>query len=587
MSRPVSRFGVDQDVLRVYGRLLTYARPHVRVLVLAMVAMILYAATDSGFALLMQPLLRSLEAGEAAGSLLMPLLVLGLFVSRALAGFASNFTLGWVGRQVIRQMRGEVFAHMARLPTRYFDRTSSGMLLSKLTYNIEQVAESTSNVLTILIRDTLTIIGLIAVMIYLSPTLSLFIAVVGPLIALLIRYLSKVFRRYSGRIQSSMGDVTRVAEQAISGHRVIKVFNGQDFEEAQFGGVNEHNRRQHMKLITAKSLGDSATQFLAALGVAGVVYVATIQSAVDAIDPARFVAFLSAMLLLMAPLKRLTNVNVALQRGIAAGETIFALLDEPPEPDEGTRPLARARGELEFRQVGFTYDAAKGAVLADIDLTISAGQTLAIVGRSGSGKSTLVSLLPRFYDIDQGQILLDGQDIREYRLADLRRQIALVSQDVTLFNDTIARNIAYGLGDQVSREDIEHAARVAHVSEFLPNLPEGLDTLVGDRGVLLSGGQRQRIAIARAVLKDAPILILDEATSALDTESERHIQQALEALMKDRTTLVIAHRLSTVEKAHRIIVMEGGRILERGTHAELLERGGQYAALHRMQFAEA
>ncbi len=583
----MTRFGIDREVLRIYGRLLTYARPHLRVLVLAMLAMVVYAATDSGFALLMQPLLRSLEAGEAASSLLMPLLVLGLFIGRAFAGFASNFTLGWVGRQVIRQMRGEVFAHMARLPTRYYDRTSSGMLLSKLTYNIEQVAEATSNVLTILVRDTLTILGLIAVMIYLSPSLSLFIALVGPLIAMLIRYLSKLFRRYSGRIQSSMGDVTRVAEQAISGHRVIKVFNGQDFETAQFGGVNEHNRRQHMKLITAKSLGDSATQFLAALGVAGVVYVATIQSAVDAIDPARFVSFLTAMILLMGPLKRLTNINVALQRGIAAGETIFALLDEPAESDTGTRALTRARGALAFREVGFTYDDAKGAVLADIDLEVPAGQTLAIVGRSGSGKSTLVSLIPRFYDVDTGAVTLDGHDIRDYRLSDLRRQIALVSQDVTLFNDTIARNIAYGLADRVTREDIEQAARVAHVSEFVAGLPEGLDTLVGDRGVLLSGGQRQRIAIARAVLKDAPILILDEATSALDTESERHIQQALEVLMRGRTTLVIAHRLSTVEKADRIIVMEAGRIVESGSHAELLARGGQYAALHRMQFAEA
>lgn len=578
--------GVDPDVLRVYGRLLGYARPHLRVLALAMVAMVIYAATDSGFALLMQPLLRSLEAGEAASSIVLPLLVLGLFVTRALAGFGADFTLGWVGRQVIKQMRTQVFSHLVNLPTRYYDQSSSGMLLSKLTYNIEQVAESTSNVLTILIRDTLTILGLVAVMVYLSPTLSLFIAVVAPTIAVLIRYLSKLFRRYSSRIQNSMGDVTRVAEQAISGHRVIKVFNGQRYEEGQFEAVNEHNRSQHMKLVLSKSLGDSATQFLAALGVAGVIYVATLQSAVDAIDPARFVAFLSAMLLLMAPLKRLTNVNVALQRGIAAGETIFELLDEHTERDTGTRALERARGDIAFEQVHFTYDQAKGTVLRDIDLVVPAGQTLAIVGRSGSGKSTLVGLLPRFYDIDSGRILLDAHDVREYRLADLRRQIALVSQDVTLFNDTIARNIAYGLGEQIGREDIERAAEVAHVSEFIDALPNGLDTVVGDRGVLLSGGQRQRIAIARAVLKNAPILILDEATSALDTESERHIQLALEALMRDRTTLVIAHRLSTVEKAHRIIVMEAGQIVESGSHAQLLAADGQYAALHRLQFAE-
>jgi len=582
----MSLFRIDADVLRVYKRLFAYALPHMKVLLIGMVAMVIFAATDSGFALLMQPMLKSLEAGDAAVSLLIPLLVLILFVTRAVAGFGSHYTLGWVGRRVIKQMREDVFSHMVKLPTRYYDQSSAGMLLSKLTYNVEQVAESTSNVLTILIRDTLTIFGLIIVMVYLSPTLSLFIAVVAPMIALLIRYLSTLFRRYSSRIQTSMGDVTRVAEQAISGHRVIKVFNGQSYEEGQFDSVNERNRLQYMKLILAQSLGDSATQFLAAMGVAGVIYVATIQSAVDAIDSARFVSFLAAMLLLMAPLKRLTKVNVALQRGIAAGETIFELLDENLERDKGTRSLTRARGELRFDHVHFTYDASKGAVLRDIDLTVPAGETLAIVGRSGSGKSTLVSLLPRFYDVDAGAILLDGHDVRDYPLHDLRRQIALVSQDVTLFNDSIARNIAYGLGSEISRAQIEHAARVAHVAEFIGALPQGLDTLVGDRGVLLSGGQRQRIAIARAVLKDAPILILDEATSALDTESERHIQQALEALMRGRTTLVIAHRLSTVEKAHRIIVMEAGRIIESGSHAELLAAGGQYALLHRMQFAE-
>ncbi len=578
---------LDPSALGIYRRLLGYVRPHSGVMALSMLAMIIYAASDSGFALLMQPLMRSLQAGQAADSLLVPLLILALFFARAVSGFASTWGLGWIGRQVIKKLRREVFTHLVNLPTAYYDRSSSGVLLSRLTYNIEQVAESTSHVLTILIRDTLTIIGLVAVMIYLSPALSGFIAIVAPIIAVLIRFLSHLFRRYSARIQNSMGDVTRVAEQAISGHRVIKVFNGQDYEEGQFETANEKNRRLHMRLISAKSLGDSATQFLGAMGLAAVVFVATRQSAVDAIDPERFFAFLTAMLLLMAPLKRLTNVNVALQRGIAAAESIFELLDQPLECDHGTRRIERVRGEIEFRDVSFTYDAAKGAVLSDISLQVPAGQTVAIVGRSGSGKSTLVSLLPRFYEIEHGTIRLDGVDIREFVLNDLRRQIALVSQDVTLFNDTIANNIAYGGSAGASRDDVTEAARVARVLQFTDTLPDGLDTLVGDRGVLLSGGQRQRIAIARALLKDAPILILDEATSALDTESERHIQQALDVLMAHRTTLVIAHRLSTVEKADRILVMDGGRIVEQGTHAELLALGGQYAALHQMQFAEA
>jgi len=449
------------------------------------------------------------------------------------------------------------------------------------------VAQCTSQVITTLVRDALTILGLIGYMFWVNLRLSIFIVVVGPLIAGLVRLVSHHFRRYSARIQTSMGDVTRAAEEVLEAHEVVKVFNGQDKERDDFEIVNARNQRLHMKLVATKAGSTPIIQLIAALGLAGVVYVATMDDSGQMITVGEFGSFLSAMLLLMTPLKRLTNINAPLQQGIAAGQSIFELLDQPAEDQGGERPLERATGRVEYHNVHFVYSAEKGTVLRDVSVVIPAGQRLAVVGRSGSGKSTLVSLLPRFYDPTEGRIELDGHDIREFRLSDLRSQISLVSQDVKLFNDSIGNNIAYGSMSRVPEAAVVEAARAAHVLEFADKLPDGLDTIVGDRGVLLSGGQRQRIAIARAILKDAPILILDEATSALDTESERHIQAAIEALMRDRTTLVIAHRLSTIENADRILVMDQGRIVEAGTHEALLERAGHYAALHRMQFQAA
>jgi len=558
--------------------------------VLAGFAMAIYAVTDTGFAFLMQNLVEVLDPEElstrqAVVRRWMPAAILGLFFVRGAVAFLSSYWLGWIGRHVIKVLRGQAFAKFLVLPTRFFDATSAGELLSKLTYNVEQVAEATSNVVTVLVRDTLTIVCLLAYMVYLSPLLTLILAVTGPLMAFVIRFLSTLFRRHSLRIQDSMGDVTKITGEALQSHRIVKIFAGQDYETNRFDEVNEKNRRLNLRLIASRAGGDALTNMVIALGVAGVMYF-VLHESVRPVNEGDLVGFITAMVFLLRPIRQLTNVNVSIQRGIAAGSSIFQLLDEPAERDTGEYEASRVTGKVEFKNVSFTYTDRKGPVLNDIDLSIPSGQTLAIVGRSGSGKSTLVSLLPRFYDTESGQILIDDRPLTDYRLVNLRNQISLVSQEVVLFNDSIANNIAYGGLSASTREQVENAAHAAHVDEFAEQLPDGLDTQVGDRGVLLSGGQRQRIAIGRALLKNAPILILDEATSALDTESERHIQQALQELMLNRTTFVIAHRLSTVESADRIIVMVNGRIAESGSHQELIAIEGHYANLYRMQFQD-
>jgi subfamily B ATP-binding cassette protein MsbA len=571
----------------IYRRLWRYVLPHKLIAMVAVVAMAATAIIEASLVYLLQPLMdETLVAQSLDAAVWMPLAFVGIFMARGLSGFATEASLGWIGRSVISALRRDVFRKFLTLPTRFFEERTAGPLLSRLTYNVEMVAESVTSVVTIAIRDVLTLIAAIAVMLLQSPKLALYVAIVFPIIAAIVRFLGVAFRRYSGRIQDSVGEVTQVTEEIVRGNRVVKIFGGYDYEENRLAEVDGRNRRQNLKLIRVRALGVAVTQVIFGFGVAGVIFMAAREASSGNLSPGQFISFFSAMMLMLQPVRRITNVNATIQRGVAAADSLFQIIDEPDEVDDGTISVDSADGHVEFRNVVFSYDEEGRAVLDDVSVTIEPGKSLAIVGHSGGGKSTLVSLLPRFYDVNNGEILLDGTPIRDYTLKNLRDNISLVSQDVVLFNDTIENNLSYGELRKHSHEEILRAADAARVSEFAEELPKGLETMVGDRGVLLSGGQRQRIAIGRALLKDAPILILDEATSSLDTRSERRIQEALSELMKDRTTLVIAHRLSTVEKADCIIVLDAGRIVESGTHQELLDRDGQYAALYRMQFSD-
>lgn len=569
---------------QVYARLLRYAGNYWQVFSVSIIFMVVVAATEPAFAAMIKPMLDGSFVDKDPEIIRMiPFALVGLFLVRGFAAFLSQYTLTWVGRNIIRDMRKQVFDHLLVLPVSFFDTTPSGQLISKLIYDVEQVANAATRALTIIIRDSFTIVGLLAWMLYLNWRLSLFFLAVGPVIMLIVLYISKRFRRISKRIQTSMGDVTRVAQETVEGNRVIKTFGGQEYEQGRFNSINENNRVQNMKMALTSAVSVPLNQFIGAIAFAAVLFVVTRESMLETITVGTFMSFISALMLLFAPIKRLTSVNATLQRGIAAAQSVFELTDRAPEPDDGTVSLTRAQGRVEFRDVNFQYDAQKGDVLEHISFSMNPGETVALVGRSGSGKSTLVSLLPRFYQVASGDITVDGLNINDIKLRDLRTQISLVSQNISLFDDTIASNIAYGSAG-FTEKDIIHAAEAAHCMEFISQLPQGLDTIVGENGVLLSGGQRQRLAIARALLKNAPILILDEATSALDTEAERHIQAALERLIKDRSTLVIAHRLSTIEGADKILVMDQGKLIEQGSHTQLLAADGVYAGLYRMQF---
>jgi len=578
----------DYSSLRIYARLLRISGRYWPVFIGVAVSTGVFAASDTGFAYLVKTLTEIVQAGsdldekQALIKRWLPLGVLVLFLVRGLSNFLSSYGMGWIARMTVMEIRNLLFLRYLDLPTQFFDENSSGQLLTRLTYHVSQIAEAAANVVISLIKDSLTIVFLVIYMLYLSPQLAAFVFLVAPVVVLLVRNLGVLFRKHNVKIQTAVGNITRIGEEVLQAHKIVKSYGGQEYERQRFEVANERNRRLEMRLLTTKAAGDGVTVFISAFGVAGVIFLISI---ID-IDVPRVAGFITAMVLLMAPIKGLTNMNAAIQRGIAAGESIFRIIDAEPERDTGTYAPARVTGRVEFRDVSFAYSRAKGTVLAGINLKVEPGETIAIVGRSGSGKSTLVGLLPRFYLPMDGQILIDDVPIEQYTLAALRNQISIVSQEVTLFNDTIAANIAYGALSTASPEQIDTAIHAANVDEFARLLPDKLETMVGDRGILLSGGQRQRISIARALLKNAPILILDEATSALDTESERHIQSALDKLMQNRTTFVIAHRLSTIERADRIVVMASGRIVEFGRHHALLAAGGTYAALYKMQFRD-
>ena len=577
----------DKDTAVIYRRLWRYVMPHKGIGVIAVVAMAATALIEASLVYLLEPLMdEALVARNLETARWLPIAFILIFIARGIAGFATEASLGWIGRSVISSLRREVFNKFLTLPSRFFDDQATGPLLSRMTYNVEMVAESVTSVVTIGVRDVLTVFAAFGVMLIQSPRLTVFVVILFPVIAVLIRVLGIAFRRYSNRIQDSVGEVTQVTDEIVRGNWVVKMFGGYDYERERLEEVDERNRKQNLKLIRVRSLGVAVTQTIFGFGVALVIFMASRESLEGNLTAGQFISFFSAMMLMLQPVRRITNVNATLQRGVAGADSLFMIMDEPDEVDTGSVVSDDVRGDIEFRDVSFRYGDEDGPVLHGVSFKIAAGQTLAIVGHSGSGKSTLVSLLPRFYEIIEGDILLDDVSIRDYKLSNLRDNISLVSQDVVLFNDTIGNNLAYGELRVHSREELLKAAQAAHVLDFANELPNGLDTRVGDRGALLSGGQKQRVAIGRALLKDAPVLILDEATSALDSKSERHIQEGLAELMKNRTTLVIAHRLSTVENADRIIVLDAGRIIESGTHAELLTADGHYAALYRMQFSE-
>ena len=573
----------------LYLRLLTYVRPYWKIFVAALVCMGLASLAEPVFPAMMKYLLDDgfSKAGGKWDWLFWPAAIMALFLTRAILGFLGDYAMHWVSNRVIAELRIAMFKRMLRLPTRYYSDNLSGRLMSRVAYDVTGVAGAATSALTTLIKDSVSIVGLLAWLIWLNWQLTLITLSVVPFISIVVRTFNRRLRKVARGQQEAMGQITQVLQESIEGHKVVKIFGGQTYEGERFSLSAHEQRRLAMRAAIAAAAQGPLVQFFAASGVAIIMAVALKQAAGDQTTVGSFVSFITAMLMMLAPLKRLTDVSAPIQRGLAAAESVFSLIDEPVEKDDGKVALGKAGGLVEFDRVRFAYPGAERPALDDVSFVIRPGECVALVGPSGSGKTTAANLLPRFYHLDGGEIRVDGHPLPAIGLDSLRDNIALVSQDVVLFNDTIAANIAYGLRRAATRDEIRAAAGAAHALEFIDALPDGLDTMIGENGVKLSGGQRQRLAIARAILKDASILILDEATSALDTESERYVQAALDDLMRGRSTLVIAHRLSTIERADRIVVLSSGKVAETGRHEELLAHNGIYARLHSMQVQES
>ncbi|WP_430462402.1 lipid A export permease/ATP-binding protein MsbA [Thalassolituus sp. LLYu03] len=576
----------ETSIRRLYGRLLTYVWPHKGAFLMAIFGFVVFATAAPAMSHLMGVVEDTLKNPTQEKITVLVLMLVGIFFYRGIGTFLGKFFIAVVGRNVVHSLRTELFNKMTRLPSHYYDSESSGRLISRVIFDVDQVTGASTRALTTVVQEGMTIVGLMAYLIYLDPSLTLIFLVLVPIIGVVVGFASRFFRRYSRRIQKAMGEVTQVTNESINGYREVRTFGATEYEQKRFAAASEYNRKQSLKFGLTDAINVPLNQQIIALGLGVMVYLMFGRVAAGAMTSAEFLQFMTAASLIAKPLRSLTDINGVIQKGMTAAESIFSVLDADQEPDNGKKELARASGHVTFDNVRFRYAGAESEALKGISLDVTPGTSVAFVGRSGSGKTTLVNLIPRFYEATGGRILLDGDDIRDLTLASLRSQIAIVSQQVTLFNGSIRDNIAYGALAGCSDDEVLAAARAAHADEFIRRLPQGYDTQVGEDGVLLSGGQRQRIAIARAILKNAPILILDEATSALDTESERHIQAAMEEVMKGRTTFVIAHRLSTIEGADRIVLIDQGNVAEDGSHASLIEQKGMYAQLHQIQFSE-